>query len=634
MQRPRGPLTVLLLRLGVVAVLYSALRVLFLLLNRGAFPDPSLVNFIGGIRFDLSAIGWLNLPWVVLYLVHPLPGRGFGRVQTALFLVLNAIGFFFNAVDIEYYKFTLRRSTADLFGIMSGGSDLLRLAPEFLVDFWYIAVAFGVCMVFAWWGYRWAGRFAERPARHMGWRIGWRTIALVVLVLFSRGGVQLIPLGILNAGDYARPRYFPLVLNTPFTIMTSLGKPVVEERRYMPQEEADRLWPVEHHFTDRRNTPPDLRNAPTPPNVVVIMLESFSAEYSAHLAGGEGHMPFLDSLMRNGICFTRAYANGRRSIDAVPAVVASIPELMDEAFLSSPYAETPFTSLPSVLDDRGYASLFLHGGNNGTMSFDVFARTAGFQHYLGRNEYTGDKADAGVWGVRDRPYLRYCADRLSRTRQPFLATIFTLSSHHPYRLPEDEAARFGPGTTQPLHATLRYADDALRGFFAASAREPWFANTLFVVTADHTADLLQDNKINSTARDYWVPLVYYMPAHLPPTRVERVTQHIDILPTVLDLIGYEEPFFSFGQSALREDAPAYGVTARDHLYLLFSEYEELVFDGERPLIHRPIERPPPPSDTLNGSGREAEMQRTIEAIVQQFTTRLVERRLTIEPILP
>ena len=618
----RGPLTVLVARLGTVAALFMAQRLLFYWSNAAGFPDPSLWAFLGGIRFDLSAIGWIFLPWVLVFVVHPFPTGYFKRFQVGLFLLLAALSFFFNCVDIAYYHFTLRRSTADLLDIMGAGGDVFRLMPVFLRDYWYIALIFVASLWVAFRGYRWAGKLGQ-PSVKLAWRIGWRAVALAMMALMGRGGTQLIPLGVLHAGNYAAPTHFPLVLNTPFTIMTSLGKPVVQERVYMPKEQADALWPVEHHFADTLHTVADR------PNVVVLLLESFSAEYSGYLHGGTGYMPFLDSLMQQGLCFSRAYANGRRSIDAVPAVFASIPELMDEAFVASPYAETPFTSLPGLLNAEGYHSLFLHGGNNGTMSFDVFAKAAGFQQYLGRNEYTGPETDIDVWGVRDRPYLAYCVDVLSRTPEPFMAGVFTLSSHHPYTLPEPDATRFAPGTTQPIHATLRYADDALRNFFARAARTEWGANTLFILTADHTADLLADGKINSSARDYWVPLVYYMPERIAPRKEGRVTQQIDILPTTMDLIGYSKPFFSFGQSALRSDAPAYSATARDHVYLLFGEDRELFFDGDRTLLTQAIVLPAPDTVIIDAQRIEDDMQLRIQAIVQQFTTRLVERRLTI-----
>ena len=483
----RGPLAVLLVRLAMVAALYTVLRVVFALYHAELFPDVPLRVYLGGIRFDLSAIAWLNLPWVLLVFAFPRPGPGMARVQRLLFLLVNGLALVFQVADIGYFAFTLKRSTADLFGIMAGGGDLLGLVPVFLKDYWYLVLCFAAFLYLLDRGYAVAGRLDRGERVSVPWRIGWRVLALLLLVPASRGGLQLIPLQPLDAARFGGATYLPVVLNTPFTMLMSLGKTTLQERSYMAQAEADRWWPVVHHFHGNVALPPPdsigtLAQAPDRPNVVVIILESFSALYSGALSGGEGHMPFLDSLMGHARNHTHAFANGRRSIDAVPAILAGIPHWMDDAFTSSPYAGIPFTSLAHVLGGAGYRSSFYHGGRNGTMGFDSFARAAGFQRYVGLNEYPGDKADFdGHWGIRDRPFLQFWARELAREQEPFLSTVFTLSSHHPYRLPPEEAERFAGGTPA-IHPTLRYADDALRQFFATARTMPWYNNSLFAIT--------------------------------------------------------------------------------------------------------------------------------------------------------
>ncbi|MBL8001882.1 MAG: sulfatase-like hydrolase/transferase, partial [Flavobacteriales bacterium] len=323
------PFLLILARLGAVALVYSLVRVAFWLLNRDQFPDPPLLAFVGGVRFDLSAIAWTNLPWLLLALVHPSPGPRFRRVQAITFLAVNAFALFFNCVDVAYYRFTLKRSTADLFGIMGAGNDLANLVPVFLKDYWYIVLLFGAVLGLLWWGYhRVEGRLPRKGPTRPWWL--WRLLTIATAVLLTRGGVQLIPIGVLHASNYAEPAYMPVVLNTPFTMLRSIGRPVVEERVFMADGEADRLWPVRHAYTTPLVLAGDTLAPAARPNVVVIVLESFSAAYSSRLnGGGPGHMPFLDSLMGQGLCFTRAYANGRRSIDGVPAVLASIPKLTE-----------------------------------------------------------------------------------------------------------------------------------------------------------------------------------------------------------------------------------------------------------------------------------------------------------------
>lgn len=629
----RGPLAVLLARLGTVLLIYTLLRLAFVALNAASFPHVPASAYAGGVRFDLSAIAWLNILWGLLFMVKPDAKGGFALVQKVVFHAVNAVGFFFNSTDLTYYHFTLKRSTADLFGIMSAGGDIGNLAPVFVRDYWYVVVIFLVCIALAEVGYRWAGRFLKEDGPQLWKRLVWRTVAVAAFAVGSRGGLQLMPLGVLDAGNYAPPAYFPVVLNTPFTIMMSLGKPVVEEKNYMTQAEADALWPVVHQYgdTSRFSTPRSLRALrPTPtellevtklrePNVVLIVLESFSAAYSGNLSGQQGYMPFLDSLMDQSLTFTRAYANGRRSIDGIPAITASIPELMDEAFITSNYAQTPFTSIANVLAKDGYATSFYHGGRNGTMGFDGFAKSAGFARYVGQNEYPDQKDNDGHWGIWDHPFLQFFARDLSKEQQPFLSCVFTLSSHHPYDLKPEDAARFKGGPL-PIHRTLQYTDDALRQFFATARNQPWFDNTLFVITADHTADIERNGQHYSEATDYWVPLVFHMPGAITPKSMGRVTQHIDIVPTTLDLIGHNKAFFSFGSSALRMERNPCMVTASTGMYIAIDAN-----GAERFTDHHL-------NDSLVASGdvRKDSLERQLMAAVQQFNNRLLARKLTVE----
>lgn len=626
----RGPLLALLARFALILVGYSILRLCFVWLNADQFSAVPFSAFLGGVRFDISALAWLNLPWVAFVLFLPRPTARWARAQRLVFLAINAIGLFFACVDLEYYKFSLKRSTADFLEILMAGSDTVNLAPAFLRDYWYIALLFIALLWSLWWGYGRLARLDRGEALPLWRSIVWRAVAIVLIAIGSRGGLQLMPLQVMAAASYAPAHFVPVVLNTPFTILNSLGKPVLEERIYMAQPQADLLWPVIQHYP--LPTAPAL-HIPARPNVVVIILESFSAAYSAKLSGGPGYMPFLDELMDQSLTMTQAYANGRRSIDGVPAVLASIPELMDEAFITSNYAQQPFTSIASVLAAQGYATSFYHGGNNGTMGFDGFARSAGFQRYVGRNEYPVQEHYDGHWGIWDAPFLQFFANELTKEQQPFMSCVFTLSSHHPYHLPPDLAAQFAGGT-QKIHPTLRYTDEALRRFFDTARSQPWFHNTLFVITADHTADLERSGQNYSKAIDYWIPLVYHMPAYLPPNAQGRVTQHIDILPTTLDLIGYRAPFFSFGHSAIRPGSPPYAVMASNQIYHMIGDQYQIGFDGTTLLGMEALG-----PDTVGPSGEPRDlvafdMLTRTQAAIQQFNGNLLRNTLTVQPPAP
>ncbi len=619
--RSISPFAVLLLRLGALLVIYSLLRVLFWAYNAALFPDPPLIAFLGGLRFDLSAIAWTNLPWILLFVIQPRPQGTFRWIQFAVFLLVNAIALFFQCVDLGYYGFTLKRSTADFLGFLLSGGDTVNLAPAFLRDYWHILLIYLAALLSIAWFYRRSENWIAPPTVQRWKKFAWRCAAIALIFIASRGGFQLIPLQVLDAAKYGGAERLPIVLNTPFTMLMTLGKPTLEDRQYMSQEEADRIWPVIHNNVTL--SPPKGK-----PNICIIVLESFSAVYSARFSGGEGHMPFLDSLMGQGLNFTRAYANGRRSIDGIPAILASLPEMMNEAFITSPYASTPFTSIANVLGPEGYSSSFFHGGRNGTMGFDGFARSAGFDRYVGLNEYPDQERDHdGHWGIRDRPFLQFWANELDREKQPFVSCLFTLSSHHPYELPPGDADRFQGGTL-PIHATLRYTDDALRSFFSTVEKMPWYENTIFVITSDHTADIERTGQNYSAAIDYWIPMVYFSPKSIVPSESRRVTQQIDILPTLLEMIGYEKPFFSFGASALKDPGMPIAIVRSNAMYNAIGGEAQIRFDGESMVSVEPL------SDQAADPTITAEMELRLKAAIQQFNGHMRRGELVHQPDRP
>ncbi len=619
--RSFSPLAILLLRLGTLLLIYSLLRLAFWIYNHALFPDPPLIAFIGGLRFDLSAIAWTNLPWILLFLIQPRPHGLFRSVQFAVFMLVNAIALFFQCIDLGYYEFTMKRTTADFLGFLFSGGDTVSLAPAILRDYWRILLIYLFALFSIGLFYRRSENWIAPPAVQRWKKIAWRAVAIALLFIASRGGLQLIPLQVLDATQYGGPERLPIVLNTPFTMLMTLGKPTLEDRQYMSQEEADRLWPVIHNNVTLSPSKGTLSLPTSPlvspddsgdPNICIIVLESFSAVYSARLSGGEGHMPFLDSLMGEGLNFTRAYANGRRSIDGIPAILASLPEMMNEAFITSPYASTPFTSIANVLVTEGYSSSFFHGGRNGTMGFDGFARSAGFDRYVGLNEYPDRERDHdGHWGIRDRPFLQFWANELDREKQPFVSCLFTLSSHHPYELPADEADRFPPGS-QKIHATLRYTDDALRDFFATAQRMDWFSNTIFVITSDHTADIERTGQNYSTAIDYWIPLIYYA-NWFYPEEIDHVSQQIDIFPTLMHMIGYDKPFFSFGRSVFQENETPIAIGRSNAMYNAIGNDAQIQFDGEHVVNTIPLDG----NETVDPSIVRG-METQLKAAIQQF----------------
>jgi phosphoglycerol transferase MdoB-like AlkP superfamily enzyme len=300
-------------------------------------------------------------------------------------------------------------------------------------------------------------------------------------------------------------------------------------------------------------------------NVVVIILESFSKQFTG-LGNRKSYTPFLDSLMKHAYVCTQAYANALHSAEGVPAVIAGIPSLMAEPITTSAYGTNKITALPGLLKQEGYTTAFYHGGTNGTMSFDVFAANAGFDRYYGREEYNNEKDYDGNWGIWDEPFLQYFANNLSQTKQPFFAAVFTLSSHEPFKVPE-QYENVLPKGPLPIHQTVAYTDLALKKFFANASQQEWFRHTLFVITADHCALMTEDNRDFRNLGFYEIPVIFYAPGDTSMHgTTDKIAQQVDILPSIMDYLGYKKPFFSFGNSIFDTSAKRFAVTELDNCY--------------------------------------------------------------------
>jgi hypothetical protein len=315
----------LILRLLLSMFLFSLCRIGFYLFNSGFFPEMTVGTFFrllwGGLKFDLVAVLYINMV-VILMMIVPFDFRfrfTYQRVIKYIYLVLNALALAINVSDFIYYKFTLRRTTADVFKQFENEEHMGGLWLRFLFDYWY-AVLFWVALVLIMaWAYKrikvWGPQTKNRYIYYIGGGLAVPLIAFLI-VAGIRGGFRhsTRPITLSNAGDYASdPKHIAIILNTPFTLIRTVGKTKVQKMNFYSAEEVERIYSPVHVPAD---TAAFKKN-----NVVVIILESFSKEFfgtfNKERENGSftGYTPFLDSLITHSKTFDYSFANGRKSID-------------------------------------------------------------------------------------------------------------------------------------------------------------------------------------------------------------------------------------------------------------------------------------------------------------------------------
>lgn len=531
-----------------------------------------------------------------------------------------------NCIDLGLYRFTGKRSGSEIFSIMGFGDDFINTAPKMITDFWYLLIVFFALIFLMIRHYPKLKTYSIiKSEKKTAWAgIGMNFLLFIVFTGFTfigfRGGIQYKPLNILSASRYGTGKTAELVLNTSFTIIKTFGKQTIEEINWMTEAEAIKINPV---INQPNNLEPFRKK-----NIIIIILEGIGKEYIGTLNNNIGYTPFLDSLIQKSLVFPNAYANGKRSIEGIPAILAGLPALMHDPFISSAYSGNAVTSVAGLLGKEGYSTIFFHGGTNGTMGFDNFSKLAGFEKYFGRSEYNNDADFDGSWGIYDEPFLVRAAQELDKITTPFLASIFTLSSHHPYKIPEKYANQFPKGTL-PIHQSVRYADYSLGKFFENASKMSWYENSLFIITSDHTA-LSEHSFYRNHVGLFSVPLIMYIPGDTLMQGVNmKTTQQIDILPGLMDYLGYDKPFFAFGESMFETNSKGYAIQFIDDTYQLISDGYIFTLDTLRQntLYNFVLDSTLSSNISDVESLQENKMELKLKSVVQQFNKAIIHNEM-------
>ena len=641
-----------LLNMVLAYVVYEICRLVFLAVNWGMFSDTMTWSAFGemlhgGWYFDTSAILYTNSLYALLMLfpIHYKERAWYQKMAKWVFLVCNGICIVANLTDCVYFKYTTRRTTATVFSEFKNENNLGSIFGVEVINHWYLVLIGIALMAGLWYAYRMpkgeAPSEASRPYR-LKPMLKYYCMHLLCLAVFvpfcvagMRGGftTAVRPITISNANQYVdRPLEAAIVLNTPFSIIRTIDKPAFVVPGYYTDQQLDAIYSPIHTPSDslvkRRK------------NVVVIIIESFGREYiggfNKWLEGGKykGYTPFTDSLMQHSATYLYSYCNGRKSIDGMPSILSSIPMFVEPFFLT-PASMNDVSGLAGELKHEGYYSAFFHGAENGSMGFQAFARTTGFNDYFGRTEYNadkrfgGDKDFDGTWAIWDEPFMQFYATKMGEMKEPFMTALFTASSHHPYVIPEEYKKVF-PEEGIVIHKCIRYTDNALRKFFAKAKTMPWYKNTLFVITSDHTN--LSDHEYYQTdLGGFCSPIIFFDPSgEFKPGMRDAIAQQIDIMPTVLSYLGYDRKYVGFGIDLLTTPAKdTWAVNYLNGIYQYVKGDYLLQWDGQKTkalyrfrtdlLLKQNVANKEP-------KVREA-MEREVKAVIQSYMERMTRNEL-------
>ena len=640
-----SPLASMLLNLLLAYVVYFIARMVFLAENWNFYADnltwPHFLEMMrGGLMFDTTAILYTNALWIVMVLfpLHWKENKTYHNICQWIFVAVNILTLAVNLVDTVYFRYSMRRTTTTIFQEFQNENNLGGIFWTEMVSHWYFFVLAGLVA----WGL-WK-LYVKSDVSELKKRLPvYYPVMLVSLLGFvpfcvagMRGGWtrDIRPITVSNANNYCdRPTETGLVLNTPFSLIRTIGKNNFEVIAYYDAKQLEQIYTPIHQ--------PQCRHPFMKKNVVVIIIESFGREYIGTYnqdAGYPSQTPFTDSLLAHGaLTYRYSYCNGRKSIDGMPSILSSIPMFVEPFFLS-PYSVNDVSGLADCLNGKGYETAFFHGAERGSMGFMAFARATKFKEYYGREDFVADprtKGDAeydGWWGISDEPFMQYMCQKITDMKQPFMTALFTLSSHHPFRVPDAYKDVFkNEDPEMEIYPVIRYTDMALQHFFESAKKQPWYENTIFAITSDHT-NMTKYQHYRTDIGGFASPVIFYDPSgEMGEGMVDAIAQQTDIMPTILEHLGYDQPYLSFGVDLLTTPAEdTWAVNYLNCIYQYVKHGHILQFDGQRTCGVYALTDSLMKTNMMGKVAEQPQMERELKAIIQQYMERMTQNRLIIK----
>jgi phosphoglycerol transferase MdoB-like AlkP superfamily enzyme len=589
-----------------------------------------LYAFVKGALFDAAVLlVFTGLPLVLMTLPFRFAARRWYRGvfgwYTCGVLVVMAFAL---AADIVYFEEVHRHAGVETWAV---GNDIRIVVAFALKEALFPLLAFFVIaggIVHFWRAL--LGVRVEPPRRAL--RAGAISVGLLLAVVLTvRGGVTSKPLSIADAFEGVTVECGKLILNGPYSLAQSLNASYYVDIDRLPRSEAEAELRASLHsrheeFVD--DAFPLLRRraveGTSRPNVVVILLESWSADAVDCLRRAEGleaygATPAFDDLASRGVLFLRFYSAGQRSISAMAAILTGLPTLPGMPFLGVGMELNELCYLGRIAKAHGYATHFLQGSPRMSFKCDAISSIAGFDAYYGEEDIprVGESDHAHAMGAWDYDLFMKADSVFADSPKPFLGFVFTLSTHRPNDVPTARYTRFDRGTKLGLFLnSLAYADQALGEFFRRAREHGYYEDTVFIITADHT--FFRTEATGDETDQFHVPLLILAPA-VSPAVSGKVATHADILPTAMDLAGWSAPHASCGRSLLEDDGDdrRFAVCTKGRMVLRIEEGGWILND----LTARRRASP--------GTGREAldAIERRLYGLCQTLTNAMRQNRV-------
>lgn len=533
-------------------------RLVFLLYHHALAASLPLATLLGtfgyGFRLDASITAYLCVLPFGLFIIGSLAGPRFPlrRLVSAYSAVLGAVLAFLTMADADLYRVWGFRLDATPLQYLDTPGEMAATATSAPLVLLFSLI--GLIMLGTWALYR--AVVGPLPALSAGFGRGRAALAgllyLALLVVPLRGGTQQIPVNQSDVYFSDRPFANHAAINPIWNVADALLRLGNDRppRPFMPDSTARRLVAQLYTQGAAGGKNPLFLSEPRP-NVLFIILESFTAKFVGCVGGEKGVTPTLDSLARTGVLFTNIYAAGDRSQKGLVALLSGYPNQPTTSIIKYPRKTAQLPHLARSLAAAGYRSRYYYGGELAFANMKSYLRTAGYEQLIERADFRVQDQNS-KWGAHDHVLFNRLLTELPSQPTPFFVTAFTLSSHEPYDVPM--APKF-PGTTETdlFRNSIYYTDFSLGRFIRAASRQPWWAHTLLVLVADH-GHPLPGNSATDDPLKFHIPLVLAGGALRPEARGQVISQigsQTDVAATLLGQLGLPATAYPWSRDLLR-----------------------------------------------------------------------------------
>jgi len=572
-----------------------ATRIGLAFLTNDHFTRQEWIDFLlVGAMFDLVIATCFALPWALYDIVVPAQIRWpIARKIEAVWSGAWALAYVYLVILIGVMEFVFWSEFASRFNFVA--VDYLIYTHEVIgniresypVGTWFALIFVGAVVI--WWA-TWPRRWARYGAR---WPMRVATCAILGAVCAAS---LLLARFDMSEGD-ANVEVRELSMNGVYAFFYAFSNNQIDYARFYPTlPQADALALARGMLTQKgssfRHDDGIERFVPANDtvrklNVVLISVESLSASYLGVFGNPQGLTPELDALSQKGLLFTNLYATGTRTVRGLEALSVGAPPIPGNSIVRRPNNDN-LETLGEELDENGWAAHWIYGGYG--LFDNMNAYFAGNSYEVtDRRDIDPDKIPIHhetIWGVADEDLYTLSMTKFDEDyakKKPFFAHIMTTSNHRPFTFPEGRVDR-----PQKTHeGGVQYTDWAIGDFIRRASSKPWFANTLFVIVADHTASAA--GKTDLPVERYHIPMIWYAPGHIQPGRMDRLMSQIDIPTTILGWLGiaHESKFFGYDMFKLepgRERAfisnyQTLGYMKNNRLVVLRLRQDPVVVDG-------------------------------------------------------